>query len=356
MNKFTVIGTCGQGSAGSVMRAKRWATGEEVAIKKLSRQRFKHGFDEVLMLREVQALRQLRHPNIIALKELIRELDAVLIIFEYMPISLHQWIKARILGKIGYPSEGTVASIGQHVLLALNYMHRRDFVHRDIKPMNILTSEDASIVKVTDLGSTRVIQRIGRASGRGQPGKPQELTHYVSTRWYRAPELLLRAPSYGPAVDIWAVGCTLAEVRAMQPMFPGSSEIDQLHRITAVLGTPTDGKGSINAWSDRLKLMRQWQRHQQQQQAAAANADIPTSAASSLVQVVPPASQQMLELLGSMLRWDPAKRLSAAQCMRHRFFSGLPATISSRWRAALGRWAQRATRRTILVRGPAAPP
>ena len=74
MNKFTVIGTCGQGSAGSVMRAKRWATGEEVAIKKLSRQRFKHGFDEVLMLREVQALRQLRHPNIIALKELIREL------------------------------------------------------------------------------------------------------------------------------------------------------------------------------------------------------------------------------------------------------------------------------------------
>ena len=122
MNKFTVIGTCGHGSAGDVLRAKRWMTGEEVAIKKLTRQRFRQGFDEVLLLREVQALRRLRHVNIILLKEIIRELDCVLLVFEYVQTSLHQWIKSRILSKAGYPSEALLSTIGHKILLGLCHM------------------------------------------------------------------------------------------------------------------------------------------------------------------------------------------------------------------------------------------
>ena len=112
MNRFVVVSALGQGSAGDVSRAKVWATGEEVAIKKLSRQSFKHEFDKVLMLREVQALKQLRHPNIVALREIIREFDSLYLIFECLQSSLHQWIKARILGSYGIPPEETAASIG----------------------------------------------------------------------------------------------------------------------------------------------------------------------------------------------------------------------------------------------------
>lgn len=104
-------------------------------------------------------------------------------------------------------------------------MHKHGFFHRDIKPENLLCM-GPELVKIADFGLAREI--------RSRP----PYTDYVSTRWYRAPEVLLRSTNYNSPIDIWAVGCIMAELYTLQPLFPGRSEIDQIFRVTSVLGTP----------------------------------------------------------------------------------------------------------------------
>lgn len=105
-------------------------------------------------------------------------------------------------------------------------MHRHGFFHRDLKPENLLCS-GTDLIKIADFGLAREI--------RSRP----PFTDYVSTRWYRAPEVLLHSTSYGSGIDLWAMGCIMAELYTFRPIFPGSSELDQLYKICAVLGTPT---------------------------------------------------------------------------------------------------------------------
>lgn len=97
-------------------------------------------------------------------------------------------------------------------------------MHRDIKPENVLVSPN-QVIKLCDFGFARLVN-----------GPNESCTDYVATRWYRAPELLVGDPRYGKPVDIWAVGCLYAETVIGDPLFPGDSDIDQLHRITKVLG------------------------------------------------------------------------------------------------------------------------
>lgn len=104
-------------------------------------------------------------------------------------------------------------------------MHKHGFFHRDIKPENLLCM-GPEMIKIADFGLAREI--------RSRP----PYTDYVSTRWYRAPEVLLRSTNYNSPIDIWAVGCIMAELYTLQPLFPGRSEIDQIFRVTSVLGTP----------------------------------------------------------------------------------------------------------------------
>lgn len=104
-------------------------------------------------------------------------------------------------------------------------MHKHGFFHRDIKPENLLCN-GPDLVKIADFGLAREI--------RSRP----PFTDYVSTRWYRAPEVLLRSTNYSSPIDLWAVGCIIAELYTLQPLFPGRSEIDQIFRICSVLGTP----------------------------------------------------------------------------------------------------------------------
>lgn len=105
-------------------------------------------------------------------------------------------------------------------------MHKHGFFHRDLKPENLLISSD-NVVKLIDFGLAREI--------RSRP----PYTDYVSTRWYRAPEILLRSTNYNSPVDIFALGCLMAELYLMKPLFSGNSEIDQLNKVTSVLGTPS---------------------------------------------------------------------------------------------------------------------
>ena len=121
--------------------------------------------------------------------------------------------------------EPVIRNILYQIFQGLNYMHKHGFFHRDIKPENLLCN-GPELVKIADFGLAREL--------RSRP----PYTDYVSTRWYRAPEVLLRSTNYSSPIDLWAVGCIIAELYTLQPLFPGRSEIDQIFRICSVLGTP----------------------------------------------------------------------------------------------------------------------
>jgi serine/threonine protein kinase len=123
------------------------------------------------------------------------------------------------------------------ILEGLAYIHKQGFFHRDLKPENVLYQQSSDTLKLADFGLAREI--------RSQP----PYTDYVSTRWYRAPELILRATSYSSPVDIFAAGCILAELYIMRPLFPGTSEIDQLIKICQTMGTPSQAD-----WAEGYKL------------------------------------------------------------------------------------------------------
>ena len=147
-----------------------------------------------MQLREVQSLRKLSHPNIVKLKEVIRENDCLYFVFEFLELNLYQMCKER--DKL--LSESKVRNMIYQMLQALVYIHKHGFFHRDMKPENILVS--GNTLKIADFGLAREIR-----------SKPP-YTDYVSTRWYRAPEVLLRAPHYSAPIDMWAIGTIIAEL------------------------------------------------------------------------------------------------------------------------------------------------
>ncbi|KIH62215.1 hypothetical protein ANCDUO_07503 [Ancylostoma duodenale] len=124
-----------------------------------------------------------------------------------------------------YFPEGVIRNIIYQILQGLAFMHRNGYFHRDMKPENIMCN-GTELVKIADFGLAREVR-----------SKPP-YTDYVSTRWYRAPEILLRSTSYNSPIDIWALGCIMAELYMLRPLFPGTSELDQLFKIVTIMGTP----------------------------------------------------------------------------------------------------------------------
>ncbi len=199
-------------------------------------------------------------------------------------------------------SESAVRTIIFQVLQALSYMHRNGFFHRDLKPENILCSTP-ELVKIADFGLAREI--------RSSP----PYTDYVSTRWYRAPEVLLRSTNYSSPIDVWAVGCIMAELYTRRPLFPGTSEIDQIYKVCSVLGTP-----SSSDWA------------QGQQLATQMNFKFPRFTATHLSQVLgPKVSARGISLIYSTLSWNPAWRSSAPETLKHSYFriNSQPGSASS---------------------------
>lgn len=222
MNRYELKEELGDGSFGRVLKARHKQTGAVVAIKHIKR-KF-NSWKSCVDLREVQSLRNMSHPNIVPITEVIRERDnSLYFIFEYMPGgSLYGLIKAciedRKAGKTTRLNVGKIKSFVRDILLGLSYIHDKGYVHRDIKPENILINGDTA--KVADFGLARKAAREG-----------SKITYYVSTRWYRAPEVILHCPSYGKPIDLFATGLILAELFSLVPLFPGTSEIDQVNKV-----------------------------------------------------------------------------------------------------------------------------
>ncbi|XP_053879011.1 serine/threonine-protein kinase ICK isoform X5 [Malaclemys terrapin pileata] len=284
MNRYTTIKQLGDGTYGSVLLGRSIDSGELIAIKKMKRKFY--SWEECMNLREVKSLKKLNHANIVKLKEVIRENDHLYFVFEYMKENLYQLMKER--NKL-FP-ESTVRNIMYQILQGLAFIHKHGFFHRDLKPENLLCM-GPELVKIADFGLAREI--------RSRP----PYTDYVSTRWYRAPEVLLRSTSYSSPIDIWAVGCIMAEVYTLRPLFPGASEIDTIFKICQVLGTPKK-----NDWPEGYQL------------AGTMNFRWPQCVPNNLKTLIPNAGSEAVQLMRDMLQWDPKKRPTASQALRYPYF------------------------------------
>ncbi|XAR54086.1 Non-specific serine/threonine protein kinase [Bertholletia excelsa] len=217
-----VVGT---GSFGVVYQAKCLETGEIVAIKKvLQDKRYKN--------RELQIVCLLDHPNVVQLKHYFfstTEKDEVYLnlVLEYVPETVYRALRHYV--RMNQPMPIIYVQLYTYqIFRALNYMHNVIGVcHRDIKPQNLLVNSHTHQLKLCDFGSAKMLV----------PGEPN--ISYICSRYYRAPELIFGASEYTTAIDMWSVGCVLAELLLGQPLFPGESGVDQLVEIIKILGTPT---------------------------------------------------------------------------------------------------------------------
>nr|XP_031841519.1 serine/threonine-protein kinase dyf-5 isoform X2 [Nomia melanderi] len=295
MNRYITLNQLGDGTFGSVVLGERIDTGEKVAIKRMKRKYY--SWEEAMNLREVKSLKKLSHANVVKLKEVIRENDVLYFVFEYMKENLYQLMKDR--DKL-FP-EPVIRNIVYQVLQGLAFMHKHGFFHRDMKPENLLCM-GPELVKIADFGLAREI--------RSRP----PYTDYVSTRWYRAPEVLLHSTTYNSPIDIWAVGCIMAELYTFRPLFPGKSEIDEIFKICSVIGTPEK-----DDWPEGYQL------------AAAMNFKFPNFTRTSLNVLIPNASQEAVIFMEDMLQWNPIKRPTAQQSLRYPYFQvNAPRLINSK--------------------------
>ena len=285
MKQFEEISVIAEGAFGVVSKCKNRQTGEIVAIKKM-KQRIA-SFEECLQLKEVKSLRKIKHENVMRLLQVFRENDHLFLVFEMLGDSLIKTIQNHQNGF----QEAEIRYIAKQILEGLAYVHKQGFFHRDMKPENLLWGGDK--LKIADFGLAREI--------RSRP----PYTEYISTRWYRAPEIVLRHEFYNSPVDLWAVGAIIAELYNRTPLFQGTSETDQLFKICNIMGPPT-----MSNWPDGVRLANKM------------GLRLPQNSPQPLSIVIPTASPEAIDLIAGLLRYDPHKRLSAAQALAHPYFNG----------------------------------
>ncbi|CAD8140379.1 unnamed protein product [Paramecium octaurelia] len=223
--KYALNQIVGNGTFGMVYLATNSVTGEKVAIKKVFQdKRYKN--------REHLIIQELNHPCVIKLKEAFftqgdKGDDVYLnLVMDYIPDTLSKVVRYYRKAKQQFPN-ALLKVYGYQMFRALAYMEGIGICHRDIKPQNILVDPATHVLKICDFGSAKKLQK-------GEPN-----VAYICSRYYRAPELIYGATEYSTAIDVWSIGCVIAEMLIGEPLFPGESATDQLVEIIKILGTPT---------------------------------------------------------------------------------------------------------------------
>ena len=300
MDNYEILNKLGGGSFAEVYKAIEKKTGEYVAIKILKKKY--SNWEECLELRETKSLKKLQDSslnshqkgieNIIKLKEMIfiKETGTLNLIFEYMEKDLFILMKERTPKKL---NENQIKSIIYQTLMGLSYMHKYGFFHRDLKPENLLVTGE--IIKIADFGLAREIRSI------------PPYTEYVSTRYYRAPECILKSNNYNSPIDIWALGCIMAEMYLHpQPLFFGNNEKEVLYKICSILGTPNH-----DIWNEGIS------------QANKMDIKFPKFEPQKLENIITNASKDAIDLISQMIKWDPNKRATASNLLQHKFFNNI---------------------------------
>ncbi|KAK8677690.1 hypothetical protein V6N13_143215 [Hibiscus sabdariffa] len=226
VESFEKLEKVGQGTYSSVYKARDLETGKIVAMKKV---RFVNMDPESVrfMAREIIILRRLDHPNVMKLVCIVtsRMSSSLYLVFEYMD---HDLSGLSATPGIKF-TEQQIKCYMQQLFLGLEHCHSRGVLHRDIKGSNLLIDNNG-VLKIGDFGLATLFK----------PGQKQPLTSRVVTLWYRAPELLLGATHYGVAIDLWSAGCILAELFSGKPIMPGRTEVEQMHKIFKLCGSPSE--------------------------------------------------------------------------------------------------------------------
>ncbi|KAL9073887.1 MAG: hypothetical protein Q9157_004594 [Trypethelium eluteriae] len=266
--RYTVTKELGQGAYGIVCAATNNQTGEGVAIKKVTNVFSK----KILAKRALREIKLLQH-----FRELM-ECDLAAIIRSGQPLT-----------------DAHFQSFIYQILCGLKYIHSANVLHRDLKPGNLLVNADCEL-KICDFGLAR-----------GFSIDPEEnagyMTEYVATRWYRAPEIMLSFQSYTKAIDVWSVGCILAELLGGKPFFKGRDYVDQLNQILHYLGTPNEETLSRIGSPRAQEYVR----------------NLPYMQKVAFQSLFRTANPEALDLLDKMLAFDPSRRISVEEALEHKY-------------------------------------
>ncbi|XP_078263171.1 LOW QUALITY PROTEIN: cyclin-dependent kinase-like 1 [Rhinoraja longicauda] len=288
MERYDRLGKIGEGAYGEVFKCRDRVSGQVVAVKRFVESEEDPVIRKIAM-REIRMLKQLKHNNLVNLIEVFRRKRRLHLVFEYCD---HTVLDELNRYPKGVPDR-LMKRITWQTLQAVNFCHKHNCIHRDVKPENILITKD-HVIKLCDFGFARILT-----------GPGDYYTDYVATRWYRAPELLVGDTQYGPPVDIWAIGCLFAELLCGAPLWPGKSDVDQLYLIRKTLGD---------------LIPRHQQVFSSNQFFSGVNIPVPDNL-ETLEMTFENISQNALGLMKSCLHMDPADRLNCEQLLDLPYFN-----------------------------------
>ena len=307
--ELEVLQVVGEGAYGVVMRCRDVASGETRAVKEFKINADDPDVEEVrrTSAREVSVLRALNHPNVVRHLGDFEWGEKLYVVMEYVPRTLLEMLDDT--EGAGLPKED-VRSYVHQLCVAVAFVHASGYVYRDIKPENMLITEDKTL-KLCDFGFARRVEGT----------KGEILTDYVATRWYRAPELLLGQPyaaadgavtrtGYGKPVDMWAIGCLMGELTDGEPLFPGDSDVDQLRLLQACLGRLTPGQMmafSVNPHN-----------------AGVSFEGLPDEPEGLARRYEGKMTEVELDFMGRLLEINPKTRMTGEECCRHPYFADAP--------------------------------
>ena len=292
---YQVASIIGEGGYGVVFSAVHRRTGARVAIKRVAP--FEHHLLAVRTLRELRLLRYFHEHS--GCENIIKLLDVVVpgdrfsyqdmyFVQEMMDTDLYRVVRTQAL------SHDHAQYFTYQILRGLKPIHAAGVLHRDIKPSNLLVNANCDL-KICDFGLARSMARHTR--------RDLQLTEYVATRWYRAPEIMLSSRSYTKAVDIWSVGCTLFEMLTGEPLFPGKDYHHQMMLILEVLGSASIESISAQCAVRALDYVR----------------SLPWCAGKSWTSLLPHVPADALDFLARTVVMDPAQRMTVEACLEHPF-------------------------------------
>lgn len=304
-SRYEVIQTLGKGSYGTVCSVKDRLNPQNqypIAVKKITNIFYR----EILLKRAIRELKFMiffkGHKNIVNLLDLEivsdKPYDGLYCYQELIDYDL-----AKVIHSSVQLSDFHIKHLFYQILCGLKYIHSAEVIHRDLKPGNILCTLNGCL-KICDFGLARGLAPQFFTS----KDNYHDITNYVATRWYRAPELILSEKAYDKSIDMWSTGCILAEFYARKPLFMGKDSMHQVHEIVKVLGAPSKeilvDYGSLKAWNTYHNL----------------SGSSPTV---SWQELYPFAAIEALDLIDNLLKWHPKKRFTVEQALEHPFLGAV---------------------------------
>jgi serine/threonine protein kinase len=287
MERYERVEKIGEGTYGVVYKARDRSNGVVCALKKIRLADEDEGVPSTA-IREISLLKELKHENIVSLKDVVYMDSKLYLVFEYLDQDLKHFMDTS-----QDLDATTVKSYLHQLFKGIAFCHAHRVLHRDLKPQNLLLDMSGHL-KLADFGLARAFSVPLR-----------QYTHEVVTLWYRAPEILLGSEHYSTPADMWSAGCIFAEMVNRLPLFPGDSEIDELFRIFRTLGTPDESTWpGVSELPNYKSAFPKWQPQ-------------------LLARSVPSLCAQGLDLLSDLFVYTPADRITCKKALAHPYFADL---------------------------------